>query len=92
VAKDRVISTTDPEMRHGRKSSSGKFNGYKTHLIKDVNSDIITNIDVSSGNCPDQGMAELLIDEAKEEFGVKTKSLTGDGAYGSLRYAKEDER
>ena len=83
VAKDRIISTTDPEMRHGRKSSSGKFNGHKTHLTKDVSSEIITNIDVSSGNCPDQEMAEPLIDEAKEEFGVKTRSLTGDGAYSS---------
>ncbi|HEA65063.1 MAG TPA: hypothetical protein ENI02_02865 [Candidatus Aminicenantes bacterium] len=50
VAKDRIISTTDPEMRHGRKSSSGKFNGYKTHITKDV----------SAGNCPDQKMAELI--------------------------------
>lgn len=83
VAKDRIISTTDPEMRHGRKSSDGKFNGYKTHLTKDVSSDIITNIDVSSGNCPDQEMAESLIDEAKEDFKVKTRSLTGDGAYSS---------
>ena len=83
VAKDRIISTTDPEMRHGRKSRSGKFNGYKTHLTKDVSSEIITNIDVSSGNCPDQEMAESLIDAAKEEFKVKTRSLTGDGAYSS---------
>jgi len=87
VAKDRVISTTDPEMRHGRKSRSGKFNGYKTHLIKDVDSDIITNIDVSPGNCPDGDMAEPLIDEAskapplkdteklnKEEFDVDVKN------------------
>lgn len=83
VAKDRIISTIDPEMRHGRKSSASKFNGYKTHLTKDVSSEIITNIDVSSGNCPDQEMAESLIDEAKEEFGVKTRSLCGDGAYSS---------
>jgi len=83
VAKDRIISTTDPEMRHGRKSSAGKFNGYKTHITKDVSSEIITNIDVSSGNCPDQEMAESLIDEAKEEFKVKTRSLTGDGSYSS---------
>ena len=31
VAKDRIISTDDPEMRHGRKSSARKFDGYKTH-------------------------------------------------------------
>jgi hypothetical protein len=28
VAKDRVISTTDPEMRHGHKSQSRRFDGY----------------------------------------------------------------
>ncbi|NQS89644.1 IS1182 family transposase [Patescibacteria group bacterium] len=89
VAKDRVISTTDPEMRHGRKSSSGKFNGYKTHILKDIDSDIITNIDVSPGNCPDGDMAEPLINEAKEEFEVKAKSLCGDGAYGSGKMRKK---
>ena len=83
VAKDRIISTADPEMRHGRKSKSGKFNGYKTHLTKDVSSDIVTNIDVSAANSPDQEMAEPLLNEAKEEFAVRTKSLTGDTAYGS---------
>lgn len=69
-------------MRHGRKSSAGKLNGYKTHIIKDVESDIITNVDISSANCPGGDMAEKLIDEAKNEYGIKTKSLTGDGAYG----------
>ena len=94
VAKDRVISTTDPEMRHGRKSRSGKFNGYKTHVTKDADSDIITNIDVSPGNCPDGDMAEPLIKEAKEEFGVTTRSVTGDGAYGSgkMRKNMSDEK
>jgi len=70
-------------MRHGRKSRSGKFNGHKIHLIKDTSSEIITSIDISPGNCPDQKMAEPLIDEAKEEFGVRTRSLTGDTGYGS---------
>ncbi|MEA1964802.1 MAG: IS1182 family transposase [Candidatus Aerophobetes bacterium] len=89
VAKDRIISTTDPEMRHGRKSKSGKFNGYKNHILKDVDSDIITNIDVSPGNCPDKDMTESLIDEAKEEFGIETESLCGDGAYGSGKMRKK---
>jgi len=83
VAKDRIISTSDPEMRHGRKSSAGKFNGYKTHLTKDVTSDIITSIDVSTANFPDGHMAEDLIDEVKDECSITTHSLTGDSAYGS---------
>ena len=29
VAKDRVISTVDPEARHGHKSRNRRFDGYK---------------------------------------------------------------
>jgi len=74
-------------MRHERKSSAGKFNGYKTHITKHVDSNIITNIDVSSRNFPYGDMAKPL--KAKKEFGIKTKSLTGDGAYGSGKMRKE---
>jgi len=46
------------------------------------------NIDVSFANLDDQEMVGPLIDEAKEGFEVKTKSLTGDGAYGSAKIQK----
>ena len=36
MAKDRQISITDPEMRHGRKSSSARFDGYKRHIAQDL--------------------------------------------------------
>ena len=32
VAKDRVCSVTDPEMRHGHKTSSGRFDGHKVEI------------------------------------------------------------
>lgn len=32
VAEDRIVSISDPEMRHGRKSRSQLFNGYKRHV------------------------------------------------------------
>ncbi|MCQ3808808.1 MAG: hypothetical protein KTV16_16300, partial [Acidimicrobiia bacterium] len=35
VAKNRVISTVDPDTRHGRKSSAGGFDGYKGHIAVD---------------------------------------------------------
>jgi hypothetical protein len=34
VAKDRMPSLGDREMRHGRKSKSKLFNGYKRHILK----------------------------------------------------------
>ena len=36
VAKDRQVSISDPDMRHGRKSTSKKFNGYKRHVLMDA--------------------------------------------------------
>lgn len=32
VAEERIVSISDPEMRHGRKSRSQLFNGYKRHV------------------------------------------------------------
>jgi len=33
VAKERIVSISDPEMRHGRKSRSTRFDGYKRHVV-----------------------------------------------------------
>jgi len=66
VAKDRIISTTDSEMRHGRKSSSGKFNGYKSHILKNADSDIITNIELVSKAPALKDTGKL----SKEEFDI----------------------
>jgi hypothetical protein len=35
VAKDRLVSVVDGDMRHGRKSKSKLFNGYKRHVARD---------------------------------------------------------
>jgi len=38
VAKDRVISTVDPEARHGHKTAARGFDGYKGHVAVDPES------------------------------------------------------
>ena len=43
VAKDRVISTVDPETRHGHKTHARGFDGYKGHVAVDPDSEIITD-------------------------------------------------
>jgi hypothetical protein len=42
VAKDPVISTVDPDARHGRKTAARGFDGYKGHVGIDPDSEIIT--------------------------------------------------
>lgn len=44
VAKDRIISVADPEMRHGRKSKTKLFNGYKRHIATTDNLIIATTV------------------------------------------------
>ncbi len=36
VAEDRRVSVEDPDMRHGRKSRSKRFNGFKSHIAMDM--------------------------------------------------------
>ncbi len=73
VAKDRVISTVDPETRHGRKTQARGFDGYKGHAAIDPDSEIITETVVTPGNAGDASAAEDLIadlladDESSEE-------------------------
>jgi hypothetical protein len=62
VAKDRVISTVDPEARHGHKSSTRSFDGYKGHIGIDPDSEIVTATAVTPGNSGDAEAAEDLLD------------------------------
>ena len=63
VAKDRVISTVDPEARHGRKTQARGFDGYKGHVAVDPDSEIITDTVVTPGNAGDASVAQDLIDD-----------------------------
>ena len=67
VAKDRVISTVDPEARHGHKSTSQSFDGYKGHLALDPDSEIITQTAVTAGNAGDASVAADLIDDLVDQ-------------------------
>ncbi|MBE0465941.1 MAG: transposase [Candidatus Desulforudis sp.] len=78
MAKDRTISITDPEMRHGRKSKHGQFDGHKLQVVTDLDSELITNVEVTPGN----GSDKEALPEAVTEQVVKPDTLIGDTAYG----------
>jgi Transposase DDE domain/Transposase domain (DUF772) len=87
VAADRVISTVDPEARHGHKTSARSFDGYKGHLAEDPDSEIITATEVTAGNAGDAGPAAglpagLLGPNAPDEQADRLE-VYGDAAYGT---------
>ena len=63
VARDRVISTVDPEARHGHKSAARGFDGYKGHIALDPESELITATAVTPGNAADASVAAVLISD-----------------------------
>lgn len=86
VAADRVISTVDPEARHGHKTSRHGFDGYKGHVALDPDHELVTAVAVTPGNAGDASVAlDLLADELAAPPGPSHQPLTvyGDSAYGA---------
>jgi transposase len=83
VAKDRLLSVHDPELRHGRKSASKRFNGYKAAIVVDTDEPLILAVDVLAGNAPDAEGALDLVEQTEANTGCAVEETMGDCAYGS---------
>lgn len=87
VAPDRLISTVDPEARHGHKTEARGFDGYKGHLALDPDAELVTATAVTPGNAGDAtAVLDLLADDLAaapaEPLGAPL-SVYGDAAYGT---------
>jgi hypothetical protein len=67
VAHDRRISIEDSEMRHGRKSSSYAFNGYKRHVATDLDAGLIVAVAVTPANLPELTAMPVLQDDFEHQ-------------------------
>jgi hypothetical protein len=63
VAKDRRVSVEDADMRHGRKSSSKLFNGYKRHIARDLDTGLIMACTVLPANLAEADAGPHLKDD-----------------------------
>ena len=82
VSRDRMMPVHDPEMRHGHKSSSRRFNGHKAAIVVDTGSQLITAVEVLPGNAPDNLGALELVEASEANTGVPVAEAMGDAAYG----------
>jgi Transposase DDE domain/Transposase domain (DUF772) len=89
VAKDRVISTVDPQARHGHKTNHRGYDGYKGHIAIDPDSEIITAVVVTPGNSGDvEPVADLIADLTTPDPAAPAHDTDGDTAavYGDSAY------
>ncbi len=82
TASGRIISTVDPEMRHGRKSQHQRFDGYKlSATATNTPAPLITAVDVAPASEQDGPQAKHLIDA--QPAARRPRRVLGDTAYGT---------
>ncbi len=83
VARDRLVSMTDPGMRHGRKSAAQRFDGRKIQAAADQASELLLAVEPMAANAGDgQGLGDI-VENVQREQKVEVERVIGDGAYGS---------
>jgi Transposase DDE domain len=88
VAKDRRISVEDGQMRHGRKSRRMRVDGYKRHVLHDLDTGLIRAVGITPANVPEASVTEA-ISEDLERQGARLKELHIDRAYLSSHLVRE---
>lgn len=91
TSRDRIVSRTDPEIRHGHKSHSKAFDGYKASVVAETKSGVILATDVREANKHDGEGAKGLIEEAGKRAERRVERVLGDTAYGHIAVRHELE-
>src|SRR4028118_1753555 len=92
VASYRRISIEDPDMRHGRKSRSQKIDGYKRHILKDLDSGVVRAVALTRANTPESA-ATLDLERDLRLQNIHLTELHIDRAYLSSHWViQRDEK
>src|SRR4030088_2835881 len=67
VAKDRRISVEDSEMRHGRKSRSVRVDGYKRHVLHDLDSGLIRAVGITPANIAEASVTKAISEDLEQQ-------------------------
>lgn len=83
TAPDRIISVTDPEMRHGRKSQAHRFNGHKVMVVTEESSELV--VDIADVPAPGSDGQHLLpaIRRIEAHSDLEVERALADGTFGS---------
>jgi hypothetical protein len=88
VARERLISVEDTQMRHGRKSRSVRFCGYKRHALKDLDTGLVRAVGITLANAPEATVSEGISRDLRSQ-GARLSELHIDRAYLSSELVRE---
>jgi Transposase DDE domain/Transposase domain (DUF772) len=81
TAPGRIISVTEPEMQHGHKSKAQRFNGFKTVVATEPESELILDIAELAASRGDGEHLLPTVQRVEAGTGVTVERVIGDGAY-----------
>lgn len=87
VAKERRISIEDAQMRHGRKSRSVRVNGYKRHILHDLDSGLVRAVGITAANVPEASVTEAISEDLRLQQ-IDLQELHIDRAYLSSEWVR----
>ncbi|KST66030.1 IS1182 family transposase [Mastigocoleus testarum] len=88
VAKNRRISIQDEEMRHGRKSRNKRVDGYKRHVLKDLELQMVRAVGVTPANAPEASVTPDIEEDLNSQQ-VIIQELQIDRAYLTSHWVKQ---
>jgi hypothetical protein len=88
VARDRRISVEDAQMRHGRKSRSVLFDGYKRHVLTDLDTGLVAAVGITPANAPEASVTGGITADL-DAAGLRLAELHIDRAYLSSSLVRE---
>jgi hypothetical protein len=89
VARERLVSVEDLEMRHGRKSKRVRFSGYKRHVLRDLDTGLVRAVGVTPANAPEASVTEGIARDLARQADAYLKELHIDRAYLSSELVRE---
>src|SRR6266487_2837379 len=67
VAKDRRISIEDAQMRHGRKSRRVRVDGYKRHILRDLDTGLVRAVGITPANVAEATVTEAIAADLRSQ-------------------------
>lgn len=88
VAKGQRMSVEDGQMRHGRKCRSVLVDGYKRHVLHDLDTGLIRAVGITPANVPEASVTEAISEDLFQQA-VSLKERHIDRAYLSSHLVRE---
>lgn len=87
IQKPKKISQTDPQARWTCAPGGPAYYAYSTNYLVDTKIGIIADVEATPAvRTPEVWSTKTMIERVEDRFGLKTKKLIGDTAYGTAKF------